>query len=149
MSLFKILRGPKSSLSSKSITDGYAYFTPDDGAFYIDVKKENQNTHQVLAEGRIRINPDVKVVEGVLSAAGWQNGKQVFSIEGYNPDLFHGTIGLSSSASLEIIDIATEADLYIAGEASGSITIGYKSKMPQKNIPICAILHEQIKGVAL
>ena len=38
MALFKVLRGSSSSLESQPFHDGYAYFTPDDGRFYIDVK---------------------------------------------------------------------------------------------------------------
>ena len=35
MALFKVSRGVAAQLPSK-ITDGYAYFTTDDGKFYID-----------------------------------------------------------------------------------------------------------------
>lgn len=37
MALFKILRGDSSRLSSAPLNDGFAYFTPDNGRFYIDV----------------------------------------------------------------------------------------------------------------
>jgi hypothetical protein len=37
MALFKVLRGSSSALDSQPYVDGYAYFTPDDGRFYIDV----------------------------------------------------------------------------------------------------------------
>ena len=36
MSLFKIFRGKAERLSQQTLTDGYAYFTPDDGGFYKD-----------------------------------------------------------------------------------------------------------------
>lgn len=51
MSLFKILRGASSRISTETTPfhDGYAYFTPDDGAFYIDANNGE-------AEERIRIN---------------------------------------------------------------------------------------------
>lgn len=39
MALFKILKGKSTSLPSVQNTEGYAYFTPDDGKFYIDVEK--------------------------------------------------------------------------------------------------------------
>lgn len=45
MALFKILRGRKENLPKK-ITDGYAYFTINDGKFYIDA-----------STGRTIINP--------------------------------------------------------------------------------------------
>ena len=37
MALFKVLRGSSTALNSQPYVDGYAYFTPDDGRFYIDV----------------------------------------------------------------------------------------------------------------
>lgn len=40
MALFKVLRGPSANLSSQPFVDGYAYFTPDDGRFYIDVQSD-------------------------------------------------------------------------------------------------------------
>ena len=38
MALFKILKGDSSRISTDvtPFHDGYAYFTPDDGGFYID-----------------------------------------------------------------------------------------------------------------
>lgn len=37
MALFKILKGESTNLKKVKATDGYAYFTPDDGKFYIDI----------------------------------------------------------------------------------------------------------------
>lgn len=36
MALFKILRGSSTGLKDLPITDGWCYFTPDTGLFYID-----------------------------------------------------------------------------------------------------------------
>lgn len=41
MALFKILRGGSSDLTAIALNDGYAYFTPDNGRFYIDVDFTN------------------------------------------------------------------------------------------------------------
>ena len=39
MALFKILKGKSADLKQTvKGTEGYAYFTPDDGKFYIDIK---------------------------------------------------------------------------------------------------------------
>lgn len=43
MALFKVLRGSSTTIDRNSATkppfvDGYAYFTPDDSRFYIDVQ---------------------------------------------------------------------------------------------------------------
>lgn len=37
MALFKILKGSSEGLKKLKATEGYAYFTPDDGKFYIDI----------------------------------------------------------------------------------------------------------------
>lgn len=37
MALFKILQGSSEGLKNLKATEGYAYFTPDDGKFYIDI----------------------------------------------------------------------------------------------------------------
>ena len=36
MALFKILRGNREALDEQELHDGYAYFTPDTGEFFID-----------------------------------------------------------------------------------------------------------------
>jgi len=53
LSLFKILKGDSSriDLETTPFHDGYAYFTPDDGGFYIDSEDDSE-------QRRIRINPD-------------------------------------------------------------------------------------------
>ena len=62
MALFQILRGKAAKLSSKAFKDGYAYFTPDDGAFYIDAEVDG-------VQKRIRINPDIASnVSGQINA---------------------------------------------------------------------------------
>lgn len=60
MALFQILRGKAAKLSSKAFKDGYAYFTPDDGAFYIDAEVDG-------VQKRIRINPVQAVPEASQS----------------------------------------------------------------------------------
>ena len=66
MSLFKILRGDSSRIST-DITpfhDGYAYFTPDDGSFYIDI---NTGTKDAPNNQRIKLN--AKDAETLLGAS--------------------------------------------------------------------------------
>lgn len=41
MALFKVFRGKKEALENLKVTDGYAYFTPEDGRFYIDISDTN------------------------------------------------------------------------------------------------------------
>jgi hypothetical protein len=40
MALFKILRGPSGNLKDLPLKDGFCYFTPDTGLFYIDYEKD-------------------------------------------------------------------------------------------------------------
>lgn len=61
MALFKVLRGPSSNLNSQPFVDGYAYFTPDDGRFYIDVQSDTA--------------PNYYYSTGVV------NGKNIYRIE--------------------------------------------------------------------
>ena len=73
MALFKILKGNSSNLANVKATDGYAYFTPDDGKFYIDIEdaeigdvvKGNNSTEKInnKTATRICINPDYKIFD--------------------------------------------------------------------------------------
>lgn len=61
--LFKILRGPSSRISKDTTEfhDGYAYFTPDDGGFYIDAATESTDPGGTVQQKRIRVNPVMSV----------------------------------------------------------------------------------------
>lgn len=61
MALFKVLRGSSTALESQPFHDGYAYFTPDDGRFYIDVQLNSAPTYYYQA--------------------GTENGQPVYRIE--------------------------------------------------------------------
>lgn len=65
MALFKILKGAQANLPSK-ITEGYAYFTTDEGNFYIDVD----------ATTRMQVNANK-----AFSAMKLQNGEEVIEFE--------------------------------------------------------------------
>ena len=64
MALFKILRGASTDLSSQDLHDGYAYFTPDDGRFYIDVALDNPPLYMDM-----------------VKKSGTVNGETVYRIE--------------------------------------------------------------------
>ena len=60
MALFKIFKGSKNNLGkdtngTNEAHDGFAYFTPDDGKFYIDI--ENSAT-AIVGENRIPLSAD-------------------------------------------------------------------------------------------
>ena len=55
MALFKISKGKVENLSKQAITEGYAWFTPDDGKFYIDAHV-TENGSEVLK--RVPLNAE-------------------------------------------------------------------------------------------
>ena len=75
MSLFKILKGDSSRISTDvtPFHDGWAYFTPDDGGFYIDSEDNGE-------QKRHRINPQgaggSTAVYATLLSTGWSSGQQ-------------------------------------------------------------------------
>lgn len=57
MALFKILKGDSNNLPEVKATEGYAYFTPDDGRFYIDIDSSDTavvggSSQEVNADGQ-------------------------------------------------------------------------------------------------
>ena len=61
MALFKVLRGTSTALANQPFHDGYAYFTPDDGRFYIDVQLDTAPPYSFMD--------------------GMEDGKHVYRIE--------------------------------------------------------------------
>lgn len=138
MSLFKILRGDSSRIST-DITpfhDGYAYFTSDDGGFYIDSEQNGVQT-------RHRINPNnqgfSKAVSGILLASKWENGKQTVHIDGVQQNS-NGIIGLSQSVSDAEMSAAQSAELYVCDQGVNTVTIAVFGSVPTIDIPIVVIL---------
>ena len=61
MALFKILKGDSKNFGAiGNITEyaheGYAYFTPDNGKFYIDILGDGATTKAVIGENRLALN---------------------------------------------------------------------------------------------
>lgn len=74
MALFKILKGKSANLKQTKATEGYAYFTPDDGKFYIDVASTDSADNVVVSyndtdkvdnktPNRICINADIDIID--------------------------------------------------------------------------------------
>lgn len=134
MALFKILEGDSSRVST-DITpfhEGWAYFTPDDGGFYIDSAGNGSNQ-------RIQVNPKSKKFEGVLRAAGWSAGRQTLAVPGLGADQ-NGVIGLAGSVTDAVMDACKNADLRVTGQSAGSIVIEAKGTQPAEDIPVIVIL---------
>ena len=69
MALFKILRGGYQD-KPENLTDGWAYFTPDNKGFYIDVVGDVGGT---TFNDRIQINEKVVKRTSILPASGWSS----------------------------------------------------------------------------
>lgn len=134
MALFKILEGDSSRVST-DITPfhkGWAYFTPDDGGFYIDSAGNASNQ-------RIQVNPKSKKFEGVLSTTDWSAGKQTLAVPGLGADQ-NGVIGLAGNVTDEVMETCKNADLRVAGQSAGIIVIEARGAQPTQDIPVIVIM---------
>ena len=138
MALFKILKGDSSRISTDvtPFHDGYAYFTPDDGGFYIDSEDNGE-------QKRHRINPvnssGSTAVSPTLLSGGWSSGEQTLQISGVTAES-NGVIGLSQSVSDAEMEAAKNAELYVCGQGTGTITIAAYGETPTRDIPVVVIL---------
>lgn len=135
MALFKILKGDSTRISTDvtPFHDGYAYFTPDDGGFYIDSDDNGiQNRH--------RINPESSTaVFATLLSSGWNSGEQTLQVDGVS-SASNGIIGLPQSISDAEIEAAMGAKLNVCGQGDGTITVSAYGKTPTINIPVIIVI---------
>ena len=141
MALFRILKGDSSRISTDTTPfhDGYAYFTPDDGGFYIDSENDGE-------QKRIRINPRNNggystAITATLTADGWSGGMQEIAIEGVTPES-NGVIGVAQSVTDSEIDAARKAELIVGGQGAGTITVAALGEIPTCDIPVVVVLIE-------
>lgn len=139
MAIFKILKGDSSriSLEQTPFNEGYAYFTPDDGGFYIDAVVNGE-------QKRIRINPQGSgtasvAVESILRASGWNSGRQTLVIDGLTANS-NGIIGLSQDVSSAELEAANNAIMYVSDQSDGLLTIAAYGDIPTTDIPVVTIL---------
>ena len=132
--LFKILKGDSSriSMDKTAFHEGYAYFTPDDGGFYIDAKIGETNK-------RIRMNEKATSVNVTLAASSWTNKQQTVTISGITATS-DGIVNLAQSATDIQKNAALEAGLAVHSQAAGSLTITAKGTVPTVDIPITVIM---------
>jgi len=93
MSLFKVFRGDSTDLESVDFHDGYAYFTPDDGGFYIDAEVDDE-------EKRICINPKSRSIDIVINCITWniRTQSQTVIVSGITSDT-NGILAVSQIAT--------------------------------------------------
>lgn len=136
MALFKILKGDSSriDLTTTPFHDGYAYFTPDDGGFYIDSEDNGE-------QRRIRINPTSgsTAITTTLRADGWVSGEQTLLIEGVTEDS-NGVIGITQDITDAEMEAVKNAELYVCNQGAGSVAIAVYGETPTIDIPVVLIL---------
>lgn len=140
MALFKILKGDSSRISMDvtPFHDGYAYFTPDDGGFYIDSVEGG-------VEKRIRVTSPSNssftssAVYGTLLASGWVNSQQRIAVENLRAD-HNGVIGVTHTITDAQLNACGEAGLYVCNQEDGFLTIALNGNTPPCDIPVVIIL---------
>lgn len=138
MALFKILKGDSSRISTDvtAFHDGYCYFTPDDGGFYIDAVVNDENK-------RIRVtSPGADgstAVYATLLASGWENSQQTITVDGLTADT-NGVIGVTHDITDEQLTACGNAGLYVCAQGSGTLTIALNGDTPACDIPVVIIL---------
>lgn len=98
MALFKISRGGYSNLPPV-LNDGWAYFTPDNGGFYIDVVS---NINGQDYNDRIRINERVALYDYIIATSDWVNNTcSLEAPEGYNNGMYFIEIEVNPVGTIE------------------------------------------------
>lgn len=143
MALFQILRGKAANLAGKAFHDGYAYLTPDDGAFYIDAETDGK-------QKRIHINPkpDLQELTADEVQSVWDSyppppscfltfsSPSAFSIDAGDPS-WDGVMKYSTDtikwftwdgSEISAVDAGGEYKLYLAGTSNTIVTGGTSSQ---------------------
>lgn len=109
MALFQILRGKAANLANKAFHDGYAYLTPDDGAFYIDAETDG-------VQKRIRIN-----------STTYQQAKEA-GYTGTEAEFNASLINIPSAAELSNKQVKITASGLLKGDGAGGVTAAVADK---------------------
>lgn len=131
---FKILQGPSEhiGLDVTPFSEGWSYFTYDDGGLYIDaiVNGENRRIRVVSPASDCSIS-----ATATLTADGWTNGEQTLSIAELPADA-DGVAGLAQTATEAQVESAAEAVLRVTSQSAGSLTITALGTVPTCDIPV-------------
>lgn len=140
MALFKILKGDSSRIDT-SVTpfhDGYAYFTPDDGGFYID-SIENGIQKRIRVTSPNSGGSESSAIYGTLLASGWKNSQQRIAVENLKANQ-NGMIGVTHTITDEQLNACGAAGLYVCNQEDGYLTIALSGDTPPCDIPVVIIL---------
>jgi hypothetical protein len=133
MALFKIFKGESASLSesdqSKYATEGYAYFTTDEGKLYIDIASDLANP-AIIGQNRICLNANKADSATYDSKDQEIIGTYIKSIELQNDvtaPTYKLTFGNDSETTISLpIASATDAGIITANTATTQILTGPK-----------------------
>lgn len=78
-------------------------------------------------------------VSVTLLASAWNNQRQTIAVAGLGENQ-NGVICLSQNISVTEYEAAAAAGLFVAGQASGELVIGYTGDIPTCDIPATIIL---------
>ena len=134
MSLFKILKGESSRISTEitPFHEGWAYFTADDGGFYIDAIVDGEGNKRIL------VNPKSTDFHGTLIASGWSEGRQTITVDGLS-DHPNGVIAVDGDLEDDLTEEVEDADLHVYGQSGDAMTIEARGAVPTHNIPIVVV----------
>lgn len=138
MALFKILKGKHNKLDAQSKTDGWAWFTPDNGNFFIDALNSDG-----INIDRIQINPKSITIEAEIdgsSSSLWDLDSKTFPI--INTDInenYNGYIAVNTS-DFNLTKQATLANFQVIRITNGSLIIQARGTLPTNTIPVIITL---------
>lgn len=117
--------------------EGWFYFTPDDGGFYVDTVVDG-------VEQRVRINSggsgaDSTAVMCTIKAGKWSNGEQTIVVNGLR-EKQNGIIGITQDISTAQMEAVKSAEMYVCGQGAGTLTIAADGVEPPCDIPVVVIL---------
>lgn len=129
MAIFKILKGDSSriSLEKTPFNEGWAYFTPDNGGFYIDVEVDG-------VQRRIRVSTDAHIEiddEPTASSEHAVTSGGVYTALGEKADLEDGKVKtdqLPDNLVLSDGDDTLDANVLVNADTLGGHTANYFAK---------------------
>ena len=145
MALFKILRGGKDTLASQELHDGWAYFTPEDGGFYIDVVDTINNKPY---NERIKISGGggaSTLIECVLEADSWTDNSQTISSSLIETDKNYICAQFEiNDDTFAVMSAAVKANIELTtiDAANQSLIFTCNGNVPIVDIPVKIILSE-------
>lgn len=140
MSLFKPLKGDSSriSLDVTPFHDGWAYFTPDNGGFYIDCEVDGEQ-RRVRVKSPSEGGGSSSAVYGTLRANAWVNGTQRLLVDGLTATQ-NGVIGVSHDITEEQFEECGYGGLCVCKQGDGYLDIVANGDTPTCDIPVLIIM---------